>query len=64
MFFILVYLSFKCILLFRIIVVGLYLLINGISTILCFISVIWNVCLRALNKSLFCSIVRVGTRDN
>ena len=32
--------------------------------ILCFISVIWKVCLNGLLKKLFCSIVRVGTRKS
>ena len=32
--------------------------------ILCFISVMWKVCLNGLFKSLFCSIVLVGTRKS
>ena len=32
--------------------------------ILCFISVLWKVCLNGLFKSLFCSIVLVGTRKS
>ena len=64
MFFVLVYLSFIDILLFRILIVGIYLVKNSILTILCFISVIWKVCLKGLVKSLFCSIVRVRTRSN
>ena len=64
MFFILKYLSFIWILLFKIFTVGLYLVINGISIISCLISVIWKVCLNGLLKNLFCSIVRVGTRTN
>ena len=32
--------------------------------ILCFISVMWNVCLNGLFKSLFCSTVFVGTRKS
>ena len=43
-FFILVYLSFICILLFRILILGIHLVTNGIPTILCSISVIWNFC--------------------
>ena len=39
-----------------------FIVINGIPTILCFISVKWKVCLNGLLMSLFCSIVRVGTR--
>ena len=35
---------------------------NGIPIILCFISVIWNICLNRLLRNLFCSIVLVGTR--
>ena len=32
--------------------------------ILCFISVIWNVCLKGMVKSSFCSFVRVGIRNS
>ena len=64
MFFILVYLSFKWSLLFKIFIVGIYLVIKGIPMILCFLSVMWNVCLNGLIKILFCSIVLVGTRDS
>ena len=53
-----------CILLFKILIVGVYLVINGIPIKLCFISVIWNVCLKGLVKDLFCSIVRVGIRNS
>ena len=63
-FFILVYLCFICILL---LIVGVYLVIIGILTILCFISVIWNLCLNCLKglvKSLFCSLFRKGARNN
>ena len=63
-FFILLYLSFMCVLLFRILIVEKCLVINGIPAISCFISVIWIVCLKDLVRSLFCSIVRVGTRSN
>ena len=43
----------------------IYLVINGIATTLCFIFLIWNVCLKILVKKLFCcSIVQVGTRKN
>ena len=31
--------------------------------ILCFISIIWSVCLKGLVKSSFCSIVCVGIRN-
>ena len=41
---------------------GIYLVIHGFPMLLPFISVIWKVCLNGLLKSLFCSIVRVGTR--
>ena len=58
------YLSFLCFLLFQILIVGIYLVINGIPKIWCFISVIWNVCLKGLVKSLICSIVRVGIRNS
>ena len=37
---------------------------DGIPIMLCFISVIWNVCLKGLFRSLFCSIVLVGTRKS
>ena len=43
---------------------GINLVINGIPMILCFISVIWKVCLKGLVKSVLSSIVRVGTRSN
>ena len=39
MFFIFVYLSFICNLLFNIIIVGIYLVINGMPIILCLISI-------------------------
>ena len=55
--------SFICILLFKILSVGMFLIINSIPTILCFISVMWNVCLNGLVKSSFCSHVRVGKRN-
>ena len=45
-------------------IVGIYLEINGIPMILCLISVIWNICLNGLVKILFCSIVLVGRRNN
>ena len=51
-------------LLFKIFIVGMYSVKNGISMILCFISWIWKVCLTGLLMSLFCSIVRVGTRKS
>ena len=63
-FFILVYLSFIWILLFKIFIVRIYLVKNGISILLCFISVIWKVCLNGLLKKLFFSIARVGTRKS
>ena len=56
---ILVYLSFNLILLSNILIVGIYLVMNGIAMILCFISVMWKVCLNGLFKNLFCSIVLV-----
>ena len=57
MFFILVYLSFYCNLLFKIFLVGIFLVINGIPMIFCFISVMWKVCLNGLLMSLFCCTV-------
>ena len=54
-----VYLSFKCNSLFEILVVGIYFLMKGLQTVLCFKSVMWNICLICLCKSLVCSIVRV-----
>ena len=55
-FFIFVYLSFMCILLFKILMVEIYLVINGIQLGLCFLSVIWNGFLKGLVKSLVCSM--------
>ena len=52
--FILVDLSFIWILLFKMLIVGIYLVKNGILKILFFLSVIWKVCLNGLFKSLFC----------
>ena len=63
-FFVFVYLSLIWILLFKMLIVGIYLVINGMPIILCLISVIWNICLNGLFKVLFCSIVLVGTRNN
>ena len=45
-------------------VIGIFFVMNGNSTILCLISVIWKICLKAFVKSLVCSIVRVGIIDN
>ena len=59
-----VYVSFILILLSNILIVGMYLVMNGFPMILCFISVMWKVCLNGLFKSLFCSIVLVGTRNS
>ena len=59
--FLCIYLSYEII---KIFIVGIYLVINGIPMILCFISVIWKVCLNGLLTSLFCSIVRVGTKKS
>ena len=56
------YYLFLWILLFKIFIVGICLVKNGIAMILCLISVMWKVCLNGLLMSLFCSIVRVGTR--
>ena len=61
---VLVYLSLICNLLFKMFLVRIYSVINGIPTILCFMSVMWNICLKGLYKSLFCSIVRVGIRND
>ena len=52
-FFTFVYLSFMCIILFKTLIKGIYLVINGIPIILCLISVIWNFCLKGLLKSFF-----------
>ena len=60
----LIYLSFKSILLSNILIVGMYLVMNGIPMILYFISEMWKVFLKGIFKSLFCSIVLVGTRKN
>ena len=48
--FVFVYLSLINILLFKMLIVGIYLEINGIPMILCLISVIWNICLNGLVK--------------
>ena len=58
------YLSFICSLLFKLYIVGIYLVINGMPMILCFISVMRNVFLNGLFKISFCSIVLVGTRKS
>ena len=55
-------LSFIRILLFKILFVGMFLKINEFQ--LCIISDMWKVCLNGLLMSLFCSIVRVGTRKS
>ena len=47
------------ILLSNILIVDIYLVMNGIPKILCFVSVMWDVCLNGLFKSLFCSVVLV-----
>ena len=61
---ILVYSSILLILLSNKMIFGMYLVMNGIPMIVCFISVMWKVCLNGLLKSLFCSIVLAGTRKN
>ena len=48
-------------LLSKMVIVGIYYVVNGIPIILCFISVMWNICLKGLFKNLFCSIDWVGT---
>ena len=58
-----VYLSFIFFLLSNIFLVGMYFVMNEIPIILCFISVIGNVCSNGLFRSWFCSIVLVGTRE-
>ena len=63
-FFVFVYLSLIWILLFKMLIVGIYLVINGMPIMLCLISVIKNICLNGLFKILFCSIVLVGTRNS
>ena len=50
--------------LFKMFIVGIYLVINSMPMILCLKSVIRNVCLNGLFKILFCSIVLVGTRNS
>ena len=62
--FVLVYLSFICSFLFKILIEGINFVINSVSTRFCFISVMLNICLKYLFHSLFCTIVRVGTRKN
>ena len=52
---ILVYLSFTLILPSKILIGGMYFVMNGIPIILSFMSVIWNICLKGLLRSLFCS---------
>ena len=52
------------VLLFKMFIVGMYLVINGMPMILCFKSVMRKVCLKGLVKTLFCSIVLVGTRKS
>ena len=47
----LVYLSVKLILLSKILIVGMYLVMNGIPMILCFISEMWKVFLKGIFKS-------------
>ena len=59
---ILVYLFFILILLSSLLIVDMYLVMNGIPIILFFISMMWKVSLNFLFKSLFCSIVLVWTR--
>ena len=45
-------------------IVGIYLVINGTPMVLCFMSVMWIVCLNGLLSILFCSFVLVGTRKS
>ena len=45
-------------------IVEIYLVINGMPMILCFMPVMLNVCLKGLFSFLFCSIVLVGTRKS
>ena len=47
-----VYLSFTLILLSSILKVGMYFVMSGIP-ILCFISVIWNICVNGLVRNYF-----------
>ena len=61
-FFILAYLSFMVFLLSNVLIVGKYFVMNGFPIIFCFISVIWNVCLNSLLRSVFYFTVLVGTR--
>ena len=60
--FILVYLTFFCNLLFKMLVVSLFFEIKGNLMLLCFIYVMWNFCLKGLFKSLFCSYPNLGHR--
>ena len=57
-------LSLICNLLFKMFMVGMRFVINDIPNILWLLFVIWNNCLKAFSKSLFCFIVRVGMSDN
>ena len=59
-----VYLSFKLILLSFVLTVGIYFVMKGIPIILCFISVIRNICLNGFFRSWFRSIVLRGTWKN
>ena len=49
-------------LLIKMLMVEIYFVINGIPTILCFLSDISNICVKGFCKSLFCFVVGVGTK--
>ena len=59
-----VFLSLLLNLLFKMLILGIYLVITGIPTKLCFMSVMCNICLKSFCKNLFCFIVRVGIRNS
>ena len=56
-------LSVMCILLFRLLRVRIYLVINGIPTTYCFISVMWNVCLNGLVKTLYFNFITLSGNE-
>ena len=57
------YLSLICILLFKMLIVGIYLDINVMPMILCLISVILNICLNGWFKILFCFHCSCGNKE-
>ena len=59
-----IYSSLICNFLFKMFIVDIYLVLNGILTILCLMSVMRYICLKSLRKNLFCSIVQVWISNN